>query len=284
MLNASARLGVFSAVESVRDAGFGFLRGSPGTEGVLAECSAMSQSRGLVMRAAIQNENGDKAGCAASLRQAAALNPEDSFLQRLVRARLRRGASFLRDKRPDEACAEYRGLLDLVPSDARALHGLGCSLEARGLGEEAWRSFAAAVEAAPSNASFRATLADSSYRLRKIPEALAGYRVALALEPDSPAVLNNCAWLLASAADPSLRDVGEAAGMAERACELTGWRDEHVVETLARIYLIAARYDDAVQAWDTAAAAAGAEEKSRLAGRQGAYVEAIRRIRAEKPR
>lgn len=55
----------------------------------------------------------------------------------------------------------------------------------------------------------------------------------LDLVPDQPDVLDQLAWLLMTAAEPSLRNPIEATDLAERACEITGYREPSFLATLA---------------------------------------------------
>ena len=94
-------------------------------------------------------------------------------------------------------------------------------------------------------------------------EAITHYQKALQIKPDSPGVLNNLAWLLATCPDAHLRDGVQAVKYAERACELTHYGVAPLVGTLAAAYAEAGRYDDAIAAAQKAcalAAAAGEQE------------------------
>jgi spermidine synthase len=59
--------------------------------------------------------------------------------------------------------------------------------------------------------------------------------------------VNNLAWLLATARDPSLRDPTLAVALAERAAALSPPPDPSVADTLAAAYAAAGRYGDAVR-------------------------------------
>ena len=82
------------------------------------------------------------------------------------------------------------------------------------------------------------------------------FREALGRAPDSPVILNNLACLLATAADPSLRDGPEAVRLAERACALTGYQNTSVVSTLAAAYAETGRFQEAVTLAEKACAMA----------------------------
>jgi len=67
----------------------------------------------------------------------------------------------------------------------------------------------------------------------KIAEAIQSYRRALAADTNDPVVLNNLAWILATAKKPELRNGPEAVLLARRAVALTDIRLPQVVGTLA---------------------------------------------------
>jgi tetratricopeptide (TPR) repeat protein len=57
--------------------------------------------------------------------------------------------------------------------------------------------------------------------------------------------MNSLAWLLATHKEDKLRGPEEAIRLAERACELTNYKDAGIVDTLAAAYASAGRFSDA---------------------------------------
>jgi Flp pilus assembly protein TadD len=88
--------------------------------------------------------------------------------------------------------------------------------------------------------------------------AIASYQRALHSHPDSPDLINNLAWLLAACPDASVRNGPEAAALAERACQLTRYRETFFIGTLGAAYAEAGRFDDAI--WMAQKACALAEK------------------------
>jgi protein O-mannosyl-transferase len=76
--------------------------------------------------------------------------------------------------------------------------------------------------------------------------AVAQYRKALLLEPDSVEALNNLAWLLATSSDDTLRNGAEAVRCAERASHLPPVKEMCVPGTLAAAYAEAGRFPEAI--------------------------------------
>ena len=68
----------------------------------------------------------------------------------------------------------------------------------------------------------------------------------VSLAPDSPTILNDLAWLLATSPDPALRDGQNAVRFAEHGCALTGSKNPTLLSTLAAAYAEVGRFSDAI--------------------------------------
>ena len=58
--------------------------------------------------------------------------------------------------------------------------------------------------------------------------------------------MNNLAWLLATCPNPDLRDGQRAMQLAQRACELTEWKEHNLLDTLAAAYAQLGEFDRAI--------------------------------------
>lgn len=87
---------------------------------------------------------------------------------------------------------------------------------------------------------------------------------ALQLKPDSTPVMNNLAWVLATSPDANVRDGARAVQLAERACEITGYKQTILVGTLAAAYAEAGRFDDATATAEKACALAASSGEQDL--------------------
>jgi tetratricopeptide (TPR) repeat protein len=95
-------------------------------------------------------------------------------------------------------------------------------------------------------------LADRSQMDGDFQGAIQHYRNALNLDANNPVVLNNLAWMLATAREPGLRDGREAVRLATRAIELTDSRQPVVFGTLAAACAQAGQFPEAVKMATTA--------------------------------
>jgi Flp pilus assembly protein TadD len=98
-------------------------------------------------------------------------------------------------------------------------------------------------------------LASLEYAMGNPHEAVAHLQRALALKSgtDDPMAFNNLAWILATCGDASVRNGNEAVQDAERACELTGYKQSGMMGTLAAAYAEAGRFPEAIATAEKAA-------------------------------
>ena len=97
------------------------------------------------------------------------------------------------------------------------------------------------------------------------PQALAEWRQALRQAPDDLPLLNDTAWLLATSADPALRNGSEAVALGEHAVELSSGRQPGLLATLAAAYAATGSFDRAVELEKRAASLAAQQGNAPLA-------------------
>ncbi|MGD0059020.1 MAG: tetratricopeptide repeat protein [Verrucomicrobiia bacterium] len=78
-------------------------------------------------------------------------------------------------------------------------------------------------------------------------KAIADYYQAITLKPDFVEAYNHLAWLLAVCPDVNSRNGEYAVDYALKACELSEWKDDSLLGTLAAAYAEAGRFDDAIK-------------------------------------
>ena len=179
-------------------------------------------------------------------------------------ARYNFGNALLQKDRVDEAITQYQQALQLKPDNAKARVNLGSALLQKGRVDEAISQYQQALQLKPDNAKAHINLGSALLQKGRADEAMVHYQKALQLKPDSPDVLNNLAWLLATAPDAHIRDGVQAVKYAGRACELTHYGVAPFVGTLAAAYAEAGRYDDAIAAAQKACALATAAGERKL--------------------
>jgi len=172
---------------------------------------------------------------------------------------------------PAAAEVEFRNALKQQPDDVFTHKYLGFALSSQGKTREAETEYATLMQLMPANPALveeieasknlgqlmadlqaRPTLelhvkiGESQARRGMYRSAIAHYQSALEFSPDSIETLNNLAWLIATCPQIKLRDGNRAIKLAERACELTYFRQTLFIGTLAAAYAEAGKFDEAI--------------------------------------
>ena len=147
----------------------------------------------------------------------------------------------------DGAIAYYSACLALSPNQPEAQYNLASALFRTDRMDEAIVHYQKVLELSPDNADARANLGSAFLAKGHIRDAIAEYRHVLRIAPDNVASQSNLAWLLATAADPALRNGPEAVLLAERAESESSRGENHpiVLRILAAAYAETGRFVEA---------------------------------------
>jgi tetratricopeptide (TPR) repeat protein len=169
---------------------------------------------------------------------------------------------------------QYEAAMAADPRNPTIPSAWGKALLARNQASEALEHFAQALQLDPTFAEARLgcafALAQRGAALAaqgNLNEAVQDYRDALRLQGDLPEVLNNLAWLLATAKDQGLRSGDEAVRFAKRACELSRYQQAMFVGTLAAAYAEDGQFEEARVMAQKAIAVAETSGQSELVAR-----------------
>ena len=158
-----------------------------------------------------------------------------------------------------EAAEQFRLSLESAPDNRNALYNLGLLLRIQGDAAGAVEQYRRALEIAPNDAETRSGLAQVLAGQGQREAAVTEYLLALESTPNLLSAVVNLAWLRATAPEVAVRDANQAVALAERAAGLTGRRNFIVMDTLGAAYAAAGRFDDAIDAANTAVALAQAD-------------------------
>ena len=156
------------------------------------------------------------------------------------------GISLLRNGKANEAIAPLRRAVALQPSLTEAQTELANALVRAGKVDEAIVHYQKAVQANPKLASAHNDLASALLRRGRVAEAMNHYQAAIDAQPGNPYLLNNLAWVLATATQSSARNGPRAVELAEKAERLSGGRNPSILGTLAAAYAESGRFPEAV--------------------------------------
>ena len=175
------------------------------------------------------------------------------------------GHALLSKDHPDEAIPHLRKAVELAPKSAEFSNYLGQALGEKGQTDEAITNLERALQLSPSMVEARYYLGVALVTKGRRAEGLAHWRQALLKEPDNVQVLNEIAWVLATAPEAALRNGSEAVSLAEHAARLTSEREPVVLGTLAAAYAETGRYGQAIETEQRAADLAARQGNAPLA-------------------
>ncbi len=166
----------------------------------------------------------------AEVRRAIELGPENSSAYQFLMNCL------FESHRYNEAADPGREWLATSPYDATAHSALGSALAESGDLVSAAQHLGYVMMLRPELEQVHAQLRQILLSLAKQPDGLQRLRVIATNAPDSPRMLDELAWLLATYPDSKARDGTEAVRLAEHACDLTERKIPALLDTLAAAY------------------------------------------------
>jgi rhomboid protease GluP len=175
------------------------------------------------------------------VREAARLAPRDE------RPHEELGSLYLQQGRVAEAIREYEEARRLSPDSPRAQLGLALAYRQKGDLAKSQAMFEAVFGKNPDDAEGHRVLADLCAEQKQYPEAIQHYQAALGLDPNDAAAHNNLAWLLATSEDQRFRNPRQALEHAQRAVELSQWKEATFIDTLAEAHYANGDFAEAVR-------------------------------------
>lgn len=192
-----------------------------------------------VLRARLRQQSGDTAAALADIGHVLGRNPDHP-------AALELRALLSADKGDySAAIADFRRLVRQNPDDPVVVGQLGFLYLAAKEPREAIRRFNRALEIDPEQFLARRGRGDAEISIGDHVAAIADLEKAMELQPENDTVLNNLAWVLATSPDDAVRDGKRAIEIAMKACELTEWKQPHVISTLAAAHAEAGDFETA---------------------------------------
>ena len=137
---------------------------------------------------------------------------------------------------PQHALADCDEAIRLAPKDPVARSIRGAVYSAMQNYDKAIADFDEVVRLQPNDGSSYHDRGAARMFQRDFDRAIADFNKAIQLDPKNTDALNGRAWFRATCPVATYRDGAQAVASATQACELTGWKDAGILDTLAAAY------------------------------------------------
>ncbi len=206
----------------------------------------------LKLRSLLYLEKGDKEKALADARDAVQLGPKDAAAIRSYAAILADAGKF------DEALAQLEKARKLDPNNPGTALQTGMIFVVQKQSGKAIEAYGEFLKEHPDEPNLLYARGNAYLNLGMQAEAEADYEKACKDKEYSKdsGLLNNFAWVLATSPDEKLRDGKRALKMATEACELTEYKQGHILSTLAAAYAETGDFENAVK-WSEKSAEVG---------------------------
>jgi Flp pilus assembly protein TadD len=165
----------------------------------------------------------------------------------------------------EPAAQQFAAAVEAHPHYALAYNNWGELLFAQGKTETAVDKFRVAAGLKPDAARYRYYLACALQEQGRVDQARAEYDEAQRLDPTWPEAVNRKAWVYAAHPAGYFRDGDAALFLAKQACQATGGRDPHFLDTLAAAYAEKGSFREAISTARAALREAASANRPELA-------------------
>ncbi len=163
------------------------------------------------------------------------------------RARRFRAILLARAGKMDEVVAELKKILKDSPHDVPVQLQLAMLYAIKDQLRKAIDVYTDILAENPKNTDALAGRASSYLTIGDHKKSIDDYEQASRLGAENSGMFNNFAWVLATSPDDKLRDGKRAVELATKACELTDYKQAHILSTLAAAYAQSDNYKEAVK-------------------------------------
>ena len=158
------------------------------------------------------------------------------------------GKTSLNKKDYQAAIEHYTKAIEMSPFVMSHYYDRGIALYRKGDEKKAIEDFNKVIMLDPRSSSAYVYRGLCRVKGGDYQGALSDYKKALELNPRDPSIHNNLAWLYATAKDEKVQDKLKALEHAVKAAELSNEKNAEILDTLARVYFINGKVNEAIEA------------------------------------
>lgn len=195
----------------------------------------------LLLRASVFQELKQTDKALADVEQVLKMAPDSTAAMRLRSAILAGAGKF------EEAIKQFEELQKKAPEDLEVNLRLALIYSGEKKLEKAVELFSKVLASEPTNVIALRGRADTLLILGRHSEAIADFEKALKQAPNDDGLLNNLAWVLATSPDDALRNGKRAIELATKACELTEYKQAHILSTLGAAHAETGDFETAIK-------------------------------------
>ncbi len=195
----------------------------------------------LLLRASVFQELKQTDKALADVDQVLKMAPESTAAMRLRSAILAGAGKF------EEAVKQFEELQKKAPDDLEVNLRLALIYSGEKKLPQAVELFSKVLASEPANVIALRGRADTLLILGRHAEAVADFEKALKQDSNDSGLLNNLAWVLATSPDDTLRNGKRAIELATKACEVTEYKEAHILSTLAAAYAETGDFETAIK-------------------------------------
>jgi tetratricopeptide (TPR) repeat protein len=140
----------------------------------------------------------------------------------------------------------FKHAVEMTENNFRMHNNYGKALMVEGHFDDAIEHFKEILKINPQYFKAQNNLGLAYYMKGEIEQAITYFDKALQLKPEWVGPMQNLAWIKATQPNPKFRDPREAVRLAERACELTDYKNPALLDTLAVAYAAVGKFPEAV--------------------------------------
>ena len=163
----------------------------------------------------------------------------------IVQALLLRAQAYELLDRTDEALGQLEELAESIEPQLEIQVQIGAMALRIEQPRRAIRALDRAIEIDPESFIAWRLRGDAKLNIGQHESAIADYETAAEIDPEDSGVLNNLAWTLATSPQDEVRDGERALELATKSCELTDYKQAHILSTLAAAHAELGDFDKA---------------------------------------